>query len=115
MVWIEEMAERYSVIYDIGANVGAYSLIGGTLLNKKGGKVYAFEPVSSNFSELCENIKYNELVENIVPVNIALSNVSCLDYFEINQFRSGSAMHKGLSKRSENAQQKKQKKSLAFG
>jgi FkbM family methyltransferase len=106
VVWMEEMADKYSVIYDIGANVGAYSLIGGALLKKKGGKIYAFEPVSSNFSELCENIYYNKLTQNIVPVNIALSDVSDLDYFEANQLQSGSAMHKGLSKRGDNAQQK---------
>lgn len=114
VAWIEEMAEKYSTIYDIGANVGAYSLIGGALLNKKGGKVYAFEPVSSNFTELCENIKRNELTGSIVPVNIALSNVSGMDYFEINQFQSGSAMHKGLSKRGENAQQKKAEEKFGF-
>ncbi len=114
VVWMEEMTQKYSVIYDIGANVGAYSLIGGALLNEKGGKLYAFEPVSSNFSELCENIKYNGLIRNIVPVNIALSNVSELDYFEINQLQSGSAMHKGLSKRNENAQQKVTNEKFGF-
>ena len=106
MVWFEEMAKKHSVIYDIGANVGAYSLIGGVLLSKKGGKVYSFEPVASNFSDLCENIKRNQLTQNVIPVNIALSNVSGLDCFEINQFESGSAMHRGLSRRDENAQQK---------
>ena len=114
VAWVEEMANKYAVIYDIGANVGAYSLIGGALLNKKGGKLYAFEPVSSNFSELCENIRHNQLMENIVPVNIALSSVSDVDYFEINQLQSGSAMHKGLSKREENRQQKVSNEKFGF-
>ncbi len=114
VVWFEEMAKKYSVIYDIGANVGGYSLIGGMLLRNKGGKIYAFEPVASNFSDLCENIRRNNLTRNVIPVNIALSDISGLDCFEINQLESGSAMHKGLSRRAENAQQKATNEKFCF-
>lgn len=42
---------------DIGANVGAFSLLGGA----KGAHCYAIEPVPTTFKQLVRNIKLNEL------------------------------------------------------
>jgi FkbM family methyltransferase len=60
-----------SVILDIGANIGWYSLN----LSKKvaRGKVFAFEPLPKIFSRLMKNIKLNN-VENVRPLNFGLSN-----------------------------------------
>lgn len=52
--WISQFKDD-SVFYDIGANVGLYSLIAGS----KGCKVYSFEPESKNFTLLNGNIQLN--------------------------------------------------------
>ena len=60
MNWIESQIKQNDVVFDIGANVGAYSL----LIGKKlvgGGSVLAFEPESSNFYSLNRNIIANDL------------------------------------------------------
>ena len=56
MNWIENHIQLKDVVYDIGANVGAYSLLIGKKLAAGGGKVIAFEPESSNYYS---NLGYN--------------------------------------------------------
>ena len=56
--WVETHLKSGQVFYDIGANVGAYSLIAakyhhGTVT------IYAFEPALQNFPLLVENIRRN--------------------------------------------------------
>lgn len=67
---IEKEKNKF-IFFDIGANVGIYSL----LLNKKykNCEVHAFEPGLSTFKELSNNIKLNSS-KNIVANNIGLSN-----------------------------------------
>lgn len=60
MNWIKSQIKKNDVVFDIGANVGAYSL----LIGKKlvgGGSVFAFEPESSNYYSLNRNIVANDL------------------------------------------------------
>lgn len=73
-----EAMEKGSVLYDIGANVGSYSLIAAS----RGVAVLAFEPVYFNFARLCENVALNELkvfclplllTESTQPVELVLS------------------------------------------
>jgi FkbM family methyltransferase len=61
------------IVYDIGANIGLYSLP--SVLKLKGtGKVIAFEPVPPWFDRLKENIALNGLgSRQVVPFNIGLS------------------------------------------
>lgn len=46
------------VVLDIGANIGYYALFE-SLLVGDGGKVYAVEPVRSNYEMLCANVRCN--------------------------------------------------------
>lgn len=57
--------EKDSVFLDVGANVGFYSL----MLSQKcvQGKVYAFEPVATNYAALEKNIIINKL-DNVIRV-----------------------------------------------
>lgn len=66
--WIEEM-ESNSTFFDIGANIGLYSIYAA----KKGLNVFSFEPEALNYSELTKNVYLNKL-SNIKPVNLALSS-----------------------------------------
>ena len=53
--WIETELRAGDVLYDIGANVGAYSLIAWAASGGQS-KVYAFEASFSTFESLCRNI-----------------------------------------------------------
>ncbi|MEJ6981612.1 FkbM family methyltransferase [Pedobacter sp. P351] len=94
--WVTSNLSESGVFYDIGANTGAYSLIGGSRLNAYG-KVYAFEPVPSTFIELCQNVQLNKLEEKVIPINVALSDSNSVVPFGLNSFSGGVAMHMGLS------------------
>ena len=67
--WLNELKSN-DVLYDIGANVGLYSIYAGI----KGSRVLAFEPVYYNFSILNKNIAENNLGETVVAYPIALSS-----------------------------------------
>jgi FkbM family methyltransferase len=58
------------VVLDIGANIGYYVLIESQLVGAKG-KVYAVEPVRSNFELLKKNLRLNNL-ENVDTFQLAL-------------------------------------------
>jgi len=59
-----------SVIYDVGAYVGMYSIV---LANKVANSlVYAFEPNQDVFIRLVRNIRLMGLQDKIIPMNIAL-------------------------------------------
>ena len=67
--WIESMPKN-SCFWDIGANVGAYSLIAAKQNNCE--MVVACEPHWQNFNHLTKNIILNQMQDKIVPVCIAL-------------------------------------------
>jgi len=73
--WIEDFGKD-DVVFDIGANVGAYSLI----MAKYAGKIYAFEPSVFTFNTLVKNI-YTNKAFNVVPLNMALSQRKKLGTF----------------------------------
>ena len=67
--WIDDFVQPGDVFYDIGANVGAYSLIAAA----RGAEVYAFEPEAMNFGRLVQNIEINEdLRDRIYALPMAL-------------------------------------------
>jgi len=92
VAWIEQTFSSGDVLYDIGANIGAYSLITGAAHNGTV-KVYAFEPGFQNFNNLCRNIINNKQTEHIVPVQIAFSDKTEMHNFNYYDFKSGSALH----------------------
>lgn len=49
-----------SVVYDVGANVGFYTLLGSVVIGNEG-SVYAFEPVPRNLEYLREHVRMNGL------------------------------------------------------
>jgi len=54
----EDAIIKGSIVIDIGAHVGYYTLIAAREVGPKG-KVYAFEPEPRNFDILCKNIEIN--------------------------------------------------------
>jgi len=90
--WIEGAVRAGDVFYDIGANVGAYSLVAA---KKPGGgaRVFAFDPSYANLASLCANILTNDAVDQITPVPVALSNASELTVFNLRTLEPGGARH----------------------
>jgi predicted methyltransferase len=63
-----------STVYDIGANIGHYTVIYSNLVGEKG-KVVSFEPSVKNFNllkEKCKTAQYN----NVIQVNAGLGSTS---------------------------------------
>ena len=56
--WIERSIKPGDVFYDIGANVGAYSLIAAKVTGN-GARIFAFEPSAATFHDLSRNILHN--------------------------------------------------------
>jgi FkbM family methyltransferase len=89
--WIESMNPG-DTFYDIGANVGAYTLIAAKAFGGRV-KVFAFEPAFLNFTQLCRNIALNQCQESVTPLSIALSDKTTLDSFNFHDLIPGSALH----------------------
>jgi FkbM family methyltransferase len=70
IAWLNYYANVGSVFYDIGANVGSYSMYAASLNSKL--NVYAFEPVQENFCALLNNILLNN-ADNVHAFRIAAS------------------------------------------
>lgn len=92
ITWIEDFLKDGDAFYDIGANVGAYSLIASKCFDGKV-KVYAFEPGFMTFVELCRNIITNKCQDSITPLQIALSDKTTIDVFNYNNLTPGGALH----------------------
>jgi FkbM family methyltransferase len=69
--WIESSLKSGDVFYDIGANVGAYSLIAAKATGN-GARVYAIEPLPSSFHDLSRNVLLNDCAESVVCLPLAL-------------------------------------------
>ncbi|MBC1189929.1 FkbM family methyltransferase [Microcystis aeruginosa CS-558/01A06] len=59
-------------IFDIGANIGWYSLNIAKQFNQA--KVWSFEPVKSTFEYFRKNLELNSEIENIIVYNFGFSN-----------------------------------------
>jgi FkbM family methyltransferase len=90
--WIESHMRPGEVLYDIGANVGCYSLVSHAVT---GGDctVYAFEPSFSTFSALCQNVLVNDCGAAIIPLQVVLSDETKLLKFHYRDTMPGSALH----------------------
>lgn len=85
--WLDSF-EPNSCYFDIGANIGQYSLYPA---KKYGDKiqVYAFEPQSNNYYVLNKNIFFNNLGKNIVSYCVAVSGQSEFSKLYIPKFIPG--------------------------
>ena len=83
--WIKNDLKPGEVFYDIGANIGVYTILAAKITGT-GGKVFAFEPHSANFTRLLDNIIVNHLQDIVTPCNIALNDES--SFFPFNYLTS---------------------------
>lgn len=90
--WIETFFNEGDTFFDIGANVGAYSLVASKFCHDNI-KVYSFEPGFMTFPQLCKNIIANGCMDSIVPLQVALSDKTALDVFNYHNLIPGGAIH----------------------
>jgi FkbM family methyltransferase len=68
----KQAIEEGTVVVDVGAHIGYYTLIASKLVGTKG-KVYAFEPEPSNYRLLIRNIHENRY-KNVIATQKAVAN-----------------------------------------
>lgn len=91
--WIQTHAQPGNVLYDIGANVGAYSFVAYAVT---GGdcNIYSFEPSFSTFASLCQNVILNGCQGKVIPLNLALADETKLLALNYSSIASGVALHR---------------------
>jgi FkbM family methyltransferase len=83
--WIDEF-EKKSIFWDIGCNIGLYSIYAA----KKGYEVYGFEPSFFNLEIIARNINLNNL-SNFSVLPIALSDTTKMSELRLTSSMWGSA------------------------
>lgn len=86
--WIDTI-EDDAVLYDIGANVGVYTIY--AAINRKV-RVVAFEPLAANYFLLNRNIEENGLSDTVSAYCLALNDVDVIDRFHVRDTGFGSAL-----------------------
>jgi FkbM family methyltransferase len=89
--WIEQSLREGGVLYDIGANVGGYTLIAAA--QHPSVRIVAFEPAYKNYAALCDNIVVNEFADRVVPVPLVLGRETHLATFRHRRLIVGGAQH----------------------
>jgi FkbM family methyltransferase len=79
--WLRENLRDGDVFYDVGANIGLYSLYAAKL-----------RPESHNFGNLCGNLLLNQ-VANVTPCFFPLSSHDAFAPFYVYDLRPGGALH----------------------
>ena len=89
----ERTIQSGKVVYDLGANVGFYTLLSSVIVGTMG-KVIAFEPLPRNLDYLRQHMKINR-VENVTIMDAAVSDTTGMITFDIGP-------HSSMGKISEN-------------
>lgn len=79
--FLKSLLNECSIFFDIGANIGIYSLLASKHI-RNGGKVYSFEPSDWAYERLMENLKLNDS-KNVEVLKLAATNSSGLKRFYV--------------------------------
>jgi FkbM family methyltransferase len=90
--WIDEFIKPGDVVYDVGANIGAYALLAAKA-TKDRARVYAFEPAFANYAALCKNIVLNGCAASVTPLPFPLASRSDWIQFKYRSLDAGRALH----------------------
>ena len=86
--WIENF-DKESCFFDIGANIGIYSLFAAKLNHR----TVSFEPESHNFAALNININDNNFEKKIIAYPFSLDEKMIISQLSIFKFRFGGSGH----------------------
>ncbi|PYR99837.1 MAG: hypothetical protein DMG16_16995 [Acidobacteria bacterium] len=98
--WLLDMPKDV-VFVDVGANIGAYSLIAAQLYPQA--HILAIEPSAPTYASLCRNIWINRLQDRITPVCAALRRTNGSYPFNYSSWQPGAALH-GLGNNGQHSQ-----------
>ena len=88
LTWMDSFEEN-AVFYDIGANVGLYSIYAAI---KKDVQVFSFEPSFFNLEFLARNIYINQLTDRISIFPVALNDKVSISNFQLTSTEWGGAL-----------------------
>ncbi|ALV23658.1 methyltransferase FkbM family protein, putative [Campylobacter iguaniorum] len=88
IAWLERM-DKNSVLWDIGANIGLYSMYAGL----KGLNVYSFEPSALNVALLSKNIEINGLENRVTMFPMAVSDTHEFGFLNMSNTNWGGAFN----------------------
>jgi FkbM family methyltransferase len=77
----EKAVVEGSVVFDIGANVGFYTLLASVLVGPRG-RVFAFEPVPANIRYLKAHLQLNH-ISNVDVIEAAVSDFTGAAHFDV--------------------------------
>lgn len=89
--WIDRIVKDGSVFFDVGANIGVYSLY--SALRHPKLKIFSFEPEYSNLHLLRDNLVINGLERRVLPFSIGLDKQRSLSHLHIQDLTPGAALH----------------------
>lgn len=89
IAWIEGFGSG-DVFWDVGANVGVFSLYAA---RRRGVQVLAFEPFADNYMVLCKNVEINGLGERVTPYCVAVSGSTRLGVLNSQSRGLGTSLH----------------------
>ena len=88
LTWMDSFEEN-AIFYDIGANVGLYSIYAAI---KKDVQVFCFEPSFFNLEFLARNIYINQLTDRISIFPVALNDKVSISNFQLTSTEWGGAL-----------------------
>ncbi|UZN08562.1 FkbM family methyltransferase [Leptospira santarosai] len=86
--WIDQIAKN-SIFWDIGANIGLYSIYAA---KQKNTKVFSFEPSVFNLELLARNIFLNQLSDRVTIVPLPLSDQLSINKLRMTSMEWGGAL-----------------------
>lgn len=89
--YIDKYVKDNDIFFDIGANVGVFSIYAAK--RHPGITVYCFEPEYSNLYTLKENIICNDLKNKTKIYSVAISNFNGLSMLHLQDITNGAAAH----------------------
>jgi FkbM family methyltransferase len=89
--WLEESLRAGDILYDIGANIGSYSLIAAALRSDV--RVVAIEPGYANYAALCDNVLLNGRQDVVMPLPVVLAEATELRTLHYSDVAAGAAEH----------------------
>lgn len=91
VAWIERSLRANDVFYDVGANVGAYTLV--AAVAAPAARVVAFEPAFDNYTALCRNVILNGVGDRVTVLPVALGAATRLTPLALRALGAGTARH----------------------
>lgn len=88
--WLREHVGIGEVVYDVGAGIGAYTVIAAT---QRGSIVVAFEPGYAAFRLLCDNLRLNGCAGSVIPMPLAVTGEDGMAELKYAPGRPGEERH----------------------